>query len=111
MAIPESLRVQYPPYMILHAEFGEPHCPGLLYAVPRESGELVDFECNDCGAIVRTVAASESASTIEAMREDNGDGVSAFCNHCGGINEFPGYSEMFAFICRHCGQSVTLARA
>jgi len=77
MAIPESLRIQHPPYMILHAEFGEPHCPGLLYAVLRDGGDLVDFECNDCGAIVRTVPASESAATIEAMREDRGDGVSS----------------------------------
>jgi hypothetical protein len=44
------------------------------------------------------------------MRVDKGEGVSAFCNHCGGINEFPGYSEMFAFVCRRCGQSVTLPR-
>jgi len=28
MAIHELQRIQYPAYMILHAEFGEPHCPG-----------------------------------------------------------------------------------
>jgi hypothetical protein len=28
------------------------------------------------------------------------------CPHCGEVNSFPGWSEMFAFICKFCGESV-----
>ena len=38
-------------------------------------------------------------------------GSQAFCNHCGGINDFSGHSEMFAFVYRHCGLGVTLPLA
>jgi len=57
MAIPEWQRIEYPAYLIPHAEFGEPPCSRLLCAVPCGGGDPVDLECNDCGAIVKTVAA------------------------------------------------------
>jgi hypothetical protein len=101
-----------PPFLIPHSEHGDPECCGTIWPLAREgNAELVDFWCNVCDALITTVKPSEVTATIEAIRIDKGEGVAAFCNHCGGINEFPGYSEMFAFTCRHCGQADTLARA
>jgi hypothetical protein len=100
-----------PPFLIPHSEHGAPDCPGAIWPLSHEdNAELVDFWCNDCDALMKTVAPSEVTRTIEEMRLDKGAGVAAFCNHCGQISEFPGYSEMFAFVCRHCGESVTLAQ-
>lgn len=32
---------------------------------------------------------------------------SARCPHCGELNVFPGFDQMFIFICHFCGESVT----
>jgi hypothetical protein len=101
---------QSPPYLIPHSEHGEPHCPGFVFAIPRAGG-VADFRCNDCGAVVCTVPLNYVAATILAMRMDGGEGVALICPHCNEMNEFQGYTEMFAFDCRDCGEGVTLARA
>jgi uncharacterized protein (DUF983 family) len=31
------------------------------------------------------------------------------CPYCGAVNLFPGFSQMTAFVCRQCGQSVTVS--
>ena len=59
---------EYPPYIIVHADHGDPDCPGLLFAAPRDGG-VADFKCNNCGAVVRTVSFAEVQATIEAMRD------------------------------------------
>jgi hypothetical protein len=102
------LASEYPPYLIPHSENGEPHCPGLLFAVPREG--VADFECNDCGAVVFAVPLAEVPTAIQDMRVDSGDGVALFCPHCGETNEFPGHSEMFTFTCSHCGKGVVVTQ-
>jgi hypothetical protein len=45
----------------------------------------------------------EGADRIESV--DKGEGVALVCPYCGELNEFPGYSEVFAFTCRRCGKS------
>jgi DNA-directed RNA polymerase subunit RPC12/RpoP len=30
------------------------------------------------------------------------------CPHCGHVNEFPGWSEMFVFVCDQCGDPVNV---
>ena len=32
----------------------------------------------------------------------------ATCPHCGKLNHIDGFSEVYAFVCRHCGEAVTL---
>jgi uncharacterized protein (DUF983 family) len=32
------------------------------------------------------------------------------CPHCGELNTFPGWTEMYAFICRFCGQGVNVEK-
>lgn len=51
--------------LIPHADFGDPSCCGCL------TGELQDdiavISCEECGAVVRRVAASDFQRTIEQM--------------------------------------------
>jgi hypothetical protein len=30
------------------------------------------------------------------------------CPHCGKVNRIDGFSEVFAFVCRYCGQGVAV---
>jgi hypothetical protein len=60
---------EHPPYIIAHSEHGDPDCCGVLFAVGRE-GCLVSFECNQCGAVVRTVPVFGIAAAVEEMRAD-----------------------------------------
>jgi hypothetical protein len=96
----------YPPYLIAHSDHGAPKCPGLLFAVAPDGDDVADFVCNECEAVVRTVPLAEVDATIEAMRADKGEGPALVCPHCGRTNEFPGYSQVFAWICRSCGKGV-----
>jgi hypothetical protein len=96
---------EYPPFRLPHSEHGEPHCPGLLFPVPHNGG-MAAFECNKCGAVVRTVPLAEVPATIHALRVDKGEGAALVCPHCGETNQFPGCAEIFVFTCRHCGTNV-----
>jgi hypothetical protein len=99
----------YPPYLIAHSDHGAPKCPGLLFAVARDGDDVADFMCNDCEVVVRTVPLAEVDATVEQMCADKGEGAALVCPHCKQTNEFPGYSQMFAFTCRHCGKAVSEA--
>jgi hypothetical protein len=90
-------------------DHGDPECCGTIWPVPREGEDVVDFCCNECDSLIKTVPTSDVSATIEAMREDKGEGVWCECPHCGEVNEFPGYEKMFAYICRKCGRSVGIA--
>ena len=35
---------------------------------------------------------------------------SACCQHCGGVNTFPGFSVIEAFVCQECGEGVSVER-
>jgi DNA-directed RNA polymerase subunit RPC12/RpoP len=86
-----------------HESFGDAECCGCLYAIKR--GDVADLVCNECGATVRTVPASELQQTLTAM-ELTLDVAMAKCPHCGAVNLFPGFSEMIAFTCKECGEPV-----
>ena len=59
------------------------------------------FECNECGAVLTK---EQVAPIILAM-----ESCEATCPHCGKVNRIDGFSEVFAFRCRFCGEGVTLS--
>ncbi len=92
--------------ILAHADFGDPECCGCLFPVAR--GDQIDIVCNECAAILRTVQVADIRTTFDAM-EASLDVASEKCPHCGQVNLFPGFSRMLAFVCRECGEGVSLA--
>ena len=83
--------------LIPHSEI-EPDCCGCLCEVVDE--EKTYFICNECSAIVSKEEAARIVLEMESVDE--------VCPHCGKVNRIDGFSEVFAFICRHCGQGVSI---
>jgi hypothetical protein len=89
--------------IIPHEEVADVDCCGCLMVRVRES--QADILCNECGAIIRTVAVREVESAmLEMARTDTI--CSARCPHCGALNTFPGMSSVEAFVCSECGEGV-----
>ena len=88
-----------------HADFGDPDCPGFLFGIVRDLGYI---ECNDCDVVIRTVPAADLQRTLNEM-ELSQEFCTEKCPHCGNVNLFPGFSEMLAYICKHCGESVKVS--
>jgi hypothetical protein len=86
-----------------HSEFGEPDCCGCLNVIIR--GEIADFICNECEAVVRAVAASDVQKTLAEM-ELSLDVATALCPYCRVVNLFPGFTEMLAYRCQSCRRAV-----
>ena len=60
----------------------------------------VHFICNECGA---TVSKEDVARLVLEM-----ESTDETCPHCGKLNHIEGFSQVLAFVCRHCAQGVTL---
>ena len=86
-----------------NADFGAPDGGGWLLANVR--GDQAEATCNECGAVVRTVALADLRRKLDEM-ELSLVMCSAMCLHCGRGNIFPGFSGMQAYICQECGQAV-----
>ena len=95
----------YPEWLIAHADFGDPECPGLL--LPEGRGDESDIRCNECGFVLKSVPAADARHTMDEMQLV-GEVASEECPHCGSVNLFPGFSRMFVFTCRECGKGVGL---
>jgi predicted RNA-binding Zn-ribbon protein involved in translation (DUF1610 family) len=66
-----------------------------------------DILCNECGTVIRTVAAGEvEAAMLEMAQTDTI--CSARCTHCGALKTFPRFSTIEAFICSECGEEVVV---
>jgi hypothetical protein len=91
--------------MIPHSDFGDPDCCGMLYGIIR--GDVANIECNECEAVIRAVPPPALGKTLGEMELTLGV-ASEICPHCGNANLFPGFSEMKAYACRHCGELVRL---
>jgi hypothetical protein len=91
--------------IIPHSEFGDPECCGCLNGIVR--GEQADIVCNECDAVVRTVPAANLQQTLADM-ELALDTAAEMCPHCGVANLFPGFSSMAAFVCKECGEAVSV---
>ncbi len=95
------------PILVCHSDHGDPECCGIVVPVAR--GELADLKCNECGAVIATVSAGSAESSLLQMAVSGGV-CSEVCPHCGDLNVFPGFSEMVAYVCRHCGEGVSIKR-
>ena len=93
------------PILVGHSDYGDPECCGIV--MPVERGKHADLVCNECGAVIATVSASEAEATLLRMALSGGF-CSATCPHCGVLNTFPGFTSMAAYTCHHCGQGVVI---
>jgi hypothetical protein len=59
------------------------------------------FICNECNAIVSKEQVARIVLEMESCE--------AKCPHCGRVNQISGFYEVFAFVCRYCGQGAALA--
>ena len=92
---------------IPHADFGDPECCGFLQGVT--IGSEAEIECNECGAVIRSVPVNDLQRTLQEM-EATLDVATAMCPHCRTVNLFPGFTEMLAFICKKCGRPVEVRK-
>ena len=83
-------------------------CCGCLVVIER--GDDADLVCNECGALIRTVPTDEAPQVLMRMAMSE-EMCSAVCPHCQGLNTFPGFTSIEAYICRECGQGVSVKRA
>jgi hypothetical protein len=80
----------------------EDGCCGCLIVV--EFGDYANLVCNECGALIRTVPTDEAPKVLLRMAMDQG-----MCSAtCGALNTFPGFTGIEAYICRECGQGVSV---
>jgi phage FluMu protein Com len=92
--------------MLPHSSFGAPACCGCLNGIVR--GDQADIVCNECNAVIRTVAAAELQKTLDEL-ELTLDVATATCAHCGAIHVRSGFSELLAFKCQQCGEITKLS--
>jgi phage FluMu protein Com len=103
MAVPHLNSDNLP--IVPHSDFGDEECCGCLY--PVEHGDQVDLVCNECGALIQTVSITEVEPTLLRMAMSQGF-FTATCPHCGALNTFPGFTSIEAYICKECGEGVSV---
>lgn len=86
-----------------HADFGAPDCGGYLLANVRS--DQAEITCNECRAILRSVALADLQRTLDEM-ELSLTMCTAMCPNWGKANIFPGFSEMKAYTCQEYGRAV-----
>lgn len=89
---------------IPHAAFDGPDCCGCLKAIGR-TGLIVDFVCNECGAVIACSRAEDVEAAIHSL-ELSGAVATAICPHCDAANLVVGLSRVHAFVCQGCGKGV-----
>src|SRR5207253_2792071 len=93
--------------IVPHEHVAQVDCCGCLMVQTR--GNQAEILCNECGAIIRTVAERDVLSAmLELARTDLI--CSATCTHCGAPHIFYRMSSMIAFTCRECGEGVDVAQ-
>ena len=81
-------------------------CGGCLMVVAHSG--VADLVCNSCGVVVDTVPIDCAGTRL--MELASTEICSAQCPQCGALNTFPGLSLIEAFICRECGEGVSVER-
>jgi hypothetical protein len=79
---------EYPAIIVPHMDLGDPECCGLIMAAIH--GDQAELQCNECGAVLRTLPAAEAEKALAEMASDEMCG--ATCKHCGIPNTFPGFT-------------------
>jgi hypothetical protein len=84
-----------------HAAITGVDCCGCIVAAV--DGTNVEMRCNECGDVVGVMQ-------IDILRGLLGlDCFTATCPHCGKENTFPGFDEVFTYVCHECGKAVEVA--
>jgi hypothetical protein len=86
-----------------HQNFGDSDCCGFLLGIA--DGELAYITCNDCDAVIQTLAAANLQRILTEM-ELTLDSCAELCPHCGKVNLMVGFSQMLLYTCRECGKVV-----
>ena len=81
-------------------------CNGCL--IIEERGDVVDLKCDSCGAVVDTVPIDLAGARL--MELASTEICTATCPHCGTLNTFRGFTVIEAFVCRECGEGVSVER-
>jgi DNA-directed RNA polymerase subunit RPC12/RpoP len=95
----QALRPVGPNHGIPHhppESFGADCCGCLVEII----GATTEYRCNECDAIIPPDEVHRVV--LEIVSTD------ATCPHCGRVNEIAGFSEVHAFICKHCGHGAGL---
>jgi len=71
-----------------------------------DNTEYFEFVCNTCHSILLTF---QLLGTQRAEVKPARPLTSARCPHCGELNVFPDFDQIFAHICQHCGQGVKIS--
>jgi hypothetical protein len=80
-------------------------CCERLQKITRDQG--ADIVCNECGAVVMRVSAAKIRTALREL--DTTEGIcSAVCPHCAVPNVFPGLSTINGYVCRECGEDVSV---
>src|SRR5687768_104239 len=93
---------EYPEWIVPHADYGDPTCPGLI--LPQINGETALLLYNDCGFVLRSVPATDVLIAITEL--SSSDLCTYICPHCESVNAFSGLSAMLAYTCRNCGTRI-----
>jgi hypothetical protein len=99
---PDPDRYAWP--IIAHADVADVDCFGCIWPVIR--GDSADITCNECGAVVKTVAVGDIQRTYDEIELSLDSVATEMCPHCGKVNVFPGWTSMRAYSCRGCGKVV-----
>ena len=68
-----------------------------------DNTEYFEFVCNTCHSILLTF---QRLGTQSAKDKPARPILTARCPHCSELNIFPEFEEIFAYVCKHCGQTV-----
>ena len=87
----------------------ETTCPNCKTKVSLDEGDLVWRTVKDqLGVPVPRLDTGPPAPALEAVADRSSGALKVTCPHCEFVNEFPGWSEMFIFLCDQCGEPVTV---
>jgi phage FluMu protein Com len=84
----------------------ETKCPDCSALVSLDQGDLMWRTIEDQLGIDTRVDTGPPAPALEGVADRSSGMLTIKCPHCGRVNEFPGWSEMFIFICDQCGDPV-----
>ena len=78
-------------------------CDGCIVAQANQG--TIELVCNECREILGRIDQHILISLLQV------EAARPICPDCGQVNVIPGFTEIFAYICRHCGAAVKVRRS
>jgi hypothetical protein len=69
----------------------------------RFGSQYYEFICNTCHSVLLSF---QALGTEAEEKKPPRPQATARCPHCQELNVFPGFAEIFIYVCQHCGRSV-----